>query len=1753
MTTENIIIQIREDGTRVVIRNVREIGEAAKKSEDGINSLKRALGALAGALAFNQIREWMDIWTRATGLVNIFTKSLAETNLVMEKLYQIAQDTRQPINDVVKTFHQMSVSARALGASQNQLLAVTELVGKAFAIQGTPTNVAKAGLLQLGHAFSEGLVRGRQFNSLLIEMPRVLEIAAKHIEGANGSLAKLRQMMLSRELTSKALFDALVKGSKELDELFDRSGKTMSQAFTIGENAIIRYIGETDKAYGISQKFFDLFKFGANNINDLAKGFTILASPFIVLGIIKLAEALYGASKAMMAFAVANPFTAALLALTTLVTALTLYRDQIIINQQEQITLGDYMRATWQMAKEFASDAIIWIADIWNDKTNIIAIGFTLIIRSLKAVINEAIGLTIGLYDSMIAIFNKLPAALGDLFFKGMNYAVEAVENGLNRIVNGFNAIAAFAGVDQIANIQLGRISNTFEGKASELGTDVKKAFESALSIDYISNAIDKATGTVSLAFNSLNERAQKFAIARREEARKQALERAAASGGMDTLGEGEDFSHGDNKAVNKLENQLRALLNRIEPARGALLEMAKAEDVLNKSVSKGLINTAEKSHYLNVLKLHYQDIIDPMGAYFRELNKEIDYLKLNNKERLIEETVNKEVMSLRKKGIVLTETEISKIRESNIALHEAKAVAQERQSIYDQTIGLQEKYNNSIKASTQLFDQGSLSAQQYNKAVREIRIALLEGKDDFDSGIERGFLKIQRDFEDTANAAEKFVGGFFGRFNTVIDDFVDHGKLSFGDFFSGILRDLAKMEIKFLLFGKNINGVFNPGLFSGASGGLLNLVMGGSQTNNVAGAPSSGNSSQVGNLLSIGSTLWKGFSGGLTSNIGGLVTSAGNLFGSTAVSSLGAGIMGAGGTLVGTAGAGLGATVAGSATGIGAAATTAGSLGATIGAAIPYVAIAAIAYTVLSKIFSGAGPELHSGVTLRSNNSQGNTEVNNRDNEGNLTARYLDNRSIEGAFGSFGISASNWTTAFARDSAKTNEFLTSVKATDDLLASHLTTLEKAQVVSYINQRAITVDAGPEGSDMTNAYSAALVTRLKDILEGVQTGLSSFVTTIGMTTQQIVDDANALLAIRKMLASSGTDIFGTVVTIQQLAALRTGSETVAQALNRVTNEFILTNQIATMLGKTAEQAFGAIGLASLAARERLIVAAGGMEALANGSEFFAKNFFTAAEQMKPIIDAVTAKMASLGLSGVTTVEQFKKAAMAIDLHTQAGADQFAAMIKIAPEFKQVVDYTNSLTGAMDALGNAVKSATDILNERKELQSQLDALTLTENQLLAKKRLTYDESNRSLFDQIVAAQAAKTASEEATKAFKEAADAQRELALDRRKLELEWMELSGNSSGALQGRRQDELNTMNETLRPLQNRINRLRDAKEAEEKAIDAVAKARDVLSRAYTKESTALKDLIQRFGEIAKSLRQFSQSLLIGDLSNGSPETKYFDAKNEFDKTYSLAKSGDPEAMSRLESVSQTFLEISRAYYGSTQLYSNDFDTVRRALESTASIADSQVSIAQSQLTALDLAVSNLISIDDGIVSVQLAITNLNTSILTLSRANAAVTAAGGIPNSTNQPARNLTVTDLYHQYLGRDPEQGGLDYWTRAFGTSIDAREISDFLRGAIPELTGRANGSFESGLSYVPYDGFMVKAHRGEGVLTAAQNAEYKSGSNEEIEQLCESIDDLVIAIKTGHVQVGQLGALQIERLDTIAVKLTENKKALRTVGQ
>ena len=259
--------------------------------------------------------------------------------------------------------------------------------------------------------------------------------------------------------------------------------------------------------------------------------------------------------------------------------------------------------------------------------------------------------------------------------------------------------------------------------------------------------------------------------------------------------------------------------------------------------------------------------------------------------------------------------------------------------------------------------------------------------------------------------------------------------------------------------------------------------------------------------------------------------------------------------------------------------------------------------------------------------------------------------------------------------------------------------------------------------------------------------LNSFVINIGKISLKDLSGDEIQEQLEAVFSKLGDDMakFG----VGGLEQFQQVGEGYFETLTRIATNYANLDSILASSGTS----FGQLGLSSIAARERLIALAGGIDDLASQQTSFNDNFLTAAERLAPVQKYVTDQLAALGLQGIDTRDKFKDVVLGLAnsgaLATEAGAAQYTALLALADAFAKTHAATEDLT----------KSEQEIADERKDLLQQLDEITKSEAELLAIQRAGIADVNKALFDQVQAAKAVGSAKDALATAYdKEAAAA-----------------------------------------------------------------------------------------------------------------------------------------------------------------------------------------------------------------------------------------------------------------------------------------------------------------------------------------------------------------------------------------------------------
>jgi hypothetical protein len=222
-------------------------------------------------------------------------------------------------------------------------------------------------------------------------------------------------------------------------------------------------------------------------------------------------------------------------------------------------------------------------------------------------------------------------------------------------------------------------------------------------------------------------------------------------------------------------------------------------------------------------------------------------------------------------------------------------------------------------------------------------------------------------------------------------------------------------------------------------------------------------------------------------------------------------------------------------------------------------------------------------------------------------------------------------------------------------------------------------------------------------LAGAQAILDSFNVSLGkisfkdMTGKEIEDQLNAIFS------SIGDQMAAKL--LPSLKSMQKVGEGLFETFIRVAKEYEAVDIALKSIGRE----FGAVGVASIGARDALVQLFGGLDQFIESTDFFRDQFLTEAEQIAPIQASVVAELQRLGLAGITTRDQFKQAVLGLDLTTDAGRQLYASLLAVAPAFDKVLDYFDQLNKqTMQTLQSTIDQFTKFAESLKKYRDSLFA-------------------------------------------------------------------------------------------------------------------------------------------------------------------------------------------------------------------------------------------------------------------------------------------------------------------------------------------------------------------------------------------------------------------------------------------------------------
>lgn len=508
---------------------------------------------LSGALllgAADRIVEQADAYRTLQNRLRTVTTSEKQLAVTSDKLFEVAENARSPIGALSESYARFDRAIIKSGGSQKESLRLTETVSKALTLSGASATESGAAMLQLSQAFNKGKLDGDEFRSVAELMPRVIDEVTK-VLGISGS--QIYKWSKDGKISTEVLRTAFANMAERVDSEMSKLPRTIGQAFTQLTNQVVKFFGEIDGKFKISDTIIGFLDGLKNNLPEVFRLLTSLGAGFLA-----------ASGPALLAYAALNPLTTLFATLPGLIGAGVAYfvyfGDQIKMTADGVVTFtdvlvtafsaitnfvsanggeafgqlfADFSAGNAQGAMDFLISGFNTVKDIVKDivfqiEANRVAIGKTIVQLFTNIDVN---GESVNVFQQLFTeAFDNIGISAKNLFIDISIFAIETFGSFGPKLYN--KLISPFEKLREALPTLFGKNSFNVGDDAFNIGlTSSLKAVMTNLKEQKKSPGLDSLSNTLEKSYNEtfslLNTKYQEFENGWLELARKNAAERA--------------------------------------------------------------------------------------------------------------------------------------------------------------------------------------------------------------------------------------------------------------------------------------------------------------------------------------------------------------------------------------------------------------------------------------------------------------------------------------------------------------------------------------------------------------------------------------------------------------------------------------------------------------------------------------------------------------------------------------------------------------------------------------------------------------------------------------------------------------------------------------------------------------------------------------------------------------------------------------------------------------------------------------------------------------------------------------------------------------------------------------------------------------------------------------------------------------------------------------------------------------------------
>lgn len=284
-----VLQQIREDLAEATVGfdQVEQSVRQAKKAQDKFNNsvregnsaadgllstVKKIAVAVGGLATIQKLVSLSDNLSSTKARLNLIVDDGGSVGDLEKKIMASAQRSRASYLTTAEAISQMGLMAGDAFTSNDELIAFTETLNKAFVTTGAGTQQIESAILQLTQAMASGVLRGEELNSVFENAQPVIQAIADYL---GEPIGKIRTLASEGKITADIVKNSLLMAADDINAKFEAMPMTWRQVFTKASNMALQVI----------QPLLNGINWLANNISIIGPAVLGLAGAFAVFQI----------------------------------------------------------------------------------------------------------------------------------------------------------------------------------------------------------------------------------------------------------------------------------------------------------------------------------------------------------------------------------------------------------------------------------------------------------------------------------------------------------------------------------------------------------------------------------------------------------------------------------------------------------------------------------------------------------------------------------------------------------------------------------------------------------------------------------------------------------------------------------------------------------------------------------------------------------------------------------------------------------------------------------------------------------------------------------------------------------------------------------------------------------------------------------------------------------------------------------------------------------------------------------------------------------------------------------------------------------------------------------------------------------------------------------------------------------------------------------------------------------------------------